>query len=268
VATGWFEAARRCLEETGPQAKCAAVRAFDDAFQRGELDRDDAVPVLPIGEPGRPERPELVDPARVPRRRLGSVEGRAALVHAIAHIEFNAINLALDAVYRFRGMPRAYYADWLSVAVDEARHFQLLTERLAALGCAYGDMPAHDGLWEMARKTADGCLVRMALVPRVLEARGLDVTPGMIERLRAAGDTETVAVLEVILEEEVRHVAIGTRWYRHCCREQGLEPLATFLALLRERHAGLPRGPFNVAARRRAGFTRQEMAALTAGLAD
>ena len=268
MAEGWFEAAHRCLELTGPKAKCAAVRAFDTAFRDGNLRRDDDVPVEPIGEPGRPKRPELVDPARVPRRRLGSAEGRAALVHAIAHIEFNAINLALDAVYRFRGMPRAYYADWLSVAVDETRHFELLTERLAALGCAYGDLPAHDGLWAMARKTADSCLVRMALVPRVLEARGLDVTPGMIERLREAGDEETVAVLDVILEEEVRHVAIGSRWFRHCCREAGVEPLTTFLDLLRKRYAGLPRGPFNVAARRRAGFTEQEMAALTAGLTD
>jgi uncharacterized ferritin-like protein (DUF455 family) len=268
VAEGWFEAAQSCLELTGPRAKCAAVRAFDTAFRDGSLRRDDDVPVEPIGEPGRPERPELVDPARVPRRRLGSAEGRAALVHAIAHIEFNAVNLALDAVYRFRGMPRAYYADWLSVAVDEARHFELLTERLAVLGCAYGDLPAHDGLWTMARKTADSCLVRMALVPRVLEARGLDVTPGMIERLREAGDEETVAVLDVILEEEVRHVAIGSRWFRHCCSEAGVEPLTTFLDLLHERYAGLPRGPFNMAARRRAGFTEQEMAALTVGLTD
>ncbi|MEJ2385664.1 MAG: ferritin-like domain-containing protein, partial [Xanthomonadales bacterium] len=157
MAAGWFEAARRCLELAEPAAKCAAVREVDAAFRAGDLERDDTVPVLPIGEPGRPERPELVDPSRVPRRRLGGAEGRAALVHAIAHIEFNAINLALDAVYRFRGMPRAYYADWLSVAVDEARHFELLTGRLAALDCAYGDLPAHDGLWEMARKTADSC---------------------------------------------------------------------------------------------------------------
>ena len=268
MAEGWFEAARRCLELPDPAAKCAAVRALDDAFRADARVRDDDTPVAPIGEPGRPERPELVDPARVPRRRLGSVEGRVALVHAVAHIEFNAINLALDAAYRFRGMPHAYYGDWLSVAVDEARHFELLSARLAALGAAYGDLPAHDGLWTMARRTADSCLARMALVPRVLEARGLDVTPGMIERLRAAGDRETVAVLEVILAEEVRHVAIGSRWFRHCCRECGVEPLTTFLDLLHERYTGLPRGPFNLAARRQAGFTEQEMAALTAGLAD
>jgi uncharacterized ferritin-like protein (DUF455 family) len=163
-------------------------------------------------------------------------------------------------------MPRAYYGDWLSVAVDEARHFELLTDRLHALGFAYGDFPAHGGLWSMAVKTADSCLVRMALVPRVLEARGLDVTPGMIERLDAVGDHETVDVLGVILDEEVRHVAIGTQWFRHCCRAQGLAPLETFLELLRARYDGLPRGPFNLPARRRAGFSEHELKALTAGL--
>jgi uncharacterized ferritin-like protein (DUF455 family) len=205
-----------------------------------------------------------VEASRVPRRRLGSPEGRAALVHAVAHIEFNAINLALDAVYRFRGMPSAYYGDWLSVALDESRHFRLLQERLRSLGMQYGDLPAHNGLWEMAEKTADSCLVRMALVPRVLEARGLDVTPGMIERLRSVGDTDTVAALEVILEEEVGHVAIGTRWFRFCCKRDGLEPGVTFLKLLRDHYPRLPRGPFNLDARFAAGFSRQEMDALQA----
>ena len=159
-------------------------------------------------------------PTAVPRRRLGSDEGRAALVHAIAHIEFNAINLALDAVCRFRDMPEQYYLDWISVAEDEARHFQLLHKRLGQLNRQYGDYPAHNGLWEMAEKTTDSCLVRMALVPRVLEARGLDVTPGMIERLRSVGDTKTIAALEVILAEEVRHVAIGTHWFNYCCKQE------------------------------------------------
>jgi uncharacterized ferritin-like protein (DUF455 family) len=234
------------------------------AFRAGALRFDAECPVEPIGQPGRPDRPCLVEPARVPRRRLGSAEGRAALVHAIAHIEFNAINLALDAVYRFRGMPGRYYEDWLSVAADEARHFLLLRDRLAAMGGTYGDFPAHKGLWEMAEKTADSCLVRMALVPRVLEARGLDVTPGMIERLQAAGDKATVAVLRVILAEEVRHVAIGTHWFHHCCEREGLAPAATFLGLLQSRYGGVVRGPFNLQARYEAGFSRDEMDALTA----
>lgn len=264
MRVGLFAASRQCLALADPAAKCAAVAALGSAYDAGRVSPDPEWPVLPIAPPGRPDRPPLVDASRVPRRRLGSAEGRAALVHAIAHIEFNAINLALDAVYRFRGMPAAYYADWLSVAVDEARHFRLLEERLRAMGRTYGDHPAHNGLWEMAEQTADSCLVRMALVPRVLEARGLDVTPGMIQRLEAVGDPETVAALRVILAEEVRHVAIGTHWFRYCCALEGLEPSATFLDLLKRWYAGTVRGPFNLEARYRAGFTPEEMAALGA----
>ena len=263
---GFFETARHCLAVLHPEQKCEAVAAFADAVEAGDFFWDRDFPVEAIAARGRPGRPELVDPARVPRRRLGSEEGRAALVHAIAHIEFNAINLALDAAYRFRDMPEQFYLDWLSVAADEARHYGLLAVRLEAMGLAYRDFPAHNGLWEMAEKTADSCLVRMALVPRVLEARGLDVTPGMIERLNAVGDHETVAALEVILEEEVRHVKIGTRWFRHCCELEGVEPMDTFLGLLHEHYSGLPRGPFNLEARYQAGFTAGEMQALTAGI--
>ena len=261
-----FETARSCLDLADPEGKCSAVMAFGDEFESGACFPDENFPIETIGNPGRPPRPELVNPAAVPRRRLGSPAGRSALVHAVAHIEFNAINLALDAVYRFRGMPLEYYGDWISVATDEARHFQLLQKRLAQMGHEYGDFTAHNGLWDAAVKTADACLVRMALVPRVLEARGLDVTPGMIDRLNAAGDHQTVAALEVILEEEVRHVAIGTKWFRYCCEEQGVDPLEAFLGLLRERYDSMPRGPFNLEARYQAGFSREEMDALTAGL--
>ena len=266
MTRGFFETARHCLAVSHPDRKCETVLAFAGAVQAGDFHWDRDVPVEAIAAPGRPDRPELVDPARVPRRRLGSEEGRAALVHAIAHIEFNAINLALDAAYRFRGMPEQFYLDWLSVAADEARHYGLLDVRLAAMGRAYGDFPAHNGLWEMAEKTADSCLVRMALVPRVLEARGLDVTPGMIERLAAVGDHDTVAALKVILDEEVRHVEIGTRWFRHCCDLEGVEPMDTFLGLLREHYSGLPRGPFYLEELYQAGFTAEEMKALTAGI--
>jgi uncharacterized ferritin-like protein (DUF455 family) len=262
MPTGLYAASRHCLNLRSPAEKCTAVERLWADYQAGSVHPDPDCPVDPIAAPGRPSRPVLVDASKVPRRRLGSAAGRAALVHAIAHIEFNAINLALDAVYRFRDMPDAYYGDWLSVAADEARHFRLLRDRLGAFGAAYGDLPAHNGLWEMAEKTADSCLVRMALVPRVLEARGLDVTPGMIERLQAAGDPETVAALRVILDEEVRHVAIGTHWFRHCCEEQGLQPEATFLALLESRYGSSVRGPFNLQARYRAGFSREEMQAL------
>lgn len=264
MQAGLFDGAQRCLLLSDPAAKCSAVAQLAAALNAGDLRFDAETPVGPVGQPGRPDRPVLVDAARVPRRRLGSAAGRTALVHAIAHIEFNAINLALDAVYRFRGMPSRYYEDWLSVAADEARHFQLLQDRLAAMGGTYGDFPAHNGLWEMAEQTADSCLVRMALVPRVLEARGLDVTPGMIERLRAAGDLETVSALSVILAEEIRHVAIGTHWFRYCCEQAGLEPSATFLGLLESRYGGAVRGPFNLRARYEAGFTPEEMARLAA----
>jgi uncharacterized ferritin-like protein (DUF455 family) len=183
-------------------------------------------------------------------------------VHAVAHIEFNAINLAWDAVYRFRGMPREFYSDWVSVAADEARHFALLQTRLGELGHAYGDFDAHNGLWDMAMRTADACLVRMALVPRVLEARGLDVTPGMIARLREVGDARTVSILEVILQEEVAHVAAGSRWFAWCCAQEGVDPAVTFQSLVRERVRGGLKGPFNDVARQAAGFSAEELAQL------
>jgi uncharacterized ferritin-like protein (DUF455 family) len=267
MSTGLFNSSRDCLRLAEPGPKCAAVARLAADWAAGNLALDTGAGVELIGPPGRPRRPELVDAARVPRRRLGSVAGRAALVHAIAHIEFNAINLALDAVYRFRGMPIEYYGDWLSVAADEARHFQLLQERLAELGFAYGDFPAHNGLWEMAEQTADSCLVRMALVPRVLEARGLDVTPGMIARLEVRGDRETVAVLELILAEEVRHVAIGSRWFRHLCEQRGLDPERCFAELVAEHFPRGLGGPFNLPARRAAGFSESELAALAGAAA-
>ena len=259
-----FECAAECLAISSPEEKCCAIADFWTAVQSGDYEFDPHTPVEPIGVAGHPAKPVLVDPSEVRRRRLGSLEGRAALVHAITHIEFNAMNLALDAVYRFREMPRQYYLDWLSVAADEARHFQLLSRRLQSLGFSYGDFPAHNGLWEMAQRSADDCMKRMALVPRVLEARGLDVTPGMIERLQTAGDGETAGILRIILEEEVRHVEIGTHWFRVCCDQRGLEPESTFLGLLRDHFSGSLRGPFNMPARVQAGFTQREMEAIEA----
>lgn len=228
-----------------------------------ELTVEDGDPVvLPIPVPGRPARPELVAPGALAQRKLNSIEGRAALVHAVAHIEFNAINLAWDAVYRFPGMPLDWYRDWASVAADEGRHFALLVARLEQLGHAYGDFPAHNGLWQMALDTAHDGLVRMALVPRVLEARGLDVTPGMIDRLRRVGDEQTISALELILREEVRHVEVGTRWFVHLCSARALHPRATFIELVKQ-HAIQLRLPFNVAARLAAGFDQPELDAIT-----
>jgi uncharacterized ferritin-like protein (DUF455 family) len=198
----------------------------------------------------------------LPQRGFGSSEGRAVFVHAIAHIELNAIDLAWDAVYRFRGLPRAYYADWVSVASDEARHFTMLRERLRELDHDYGDFDAHNGLWEMAEKTAHDGLARMALVPRVLEARGLDVTPGMIIKLRGLGDIATADILDVILREEIAHVAAGSRWFRWWCERGGIDPALRFRQLLDEYARGSLRGPFNREARTAAGFDDEELAAL------
>lgn len=259
-----FNRTADCLAISSPEEKCCAVTDLWSAVNMGNFEFDPSTPVIPIGVAGHPVKPVLVEPSKLRHRRLGSEAGRAALVHAVTHIEFNAINLALDAAYRFRDMPSQYYLDWISVAADEARHFQLLSTRLQSMGFSYGDFPAHNGLWEMAQRTADDPMKRMALVPRVLEARGLDVTPGMIERLKAVQDDETVSVLRIILAEEVRHVEIGSRWFRFCCEQRGLDPESTFLDLLREHFKGSLRGPFNIPARLQAGFTQHEMDAISA----
>ena len=257
-----FEAARACLDAATPEEKLGLTFAAAEAFRRGELSIPDGAPSpQPIRMPGRPARPKLVHPRELPRRGFGTKEGLAAFIHAVAHIEFNAIDLAWDAAYRFRGMPAAFYADWVGVADDEARHFALLRERLQQLGHDYGDFDAHNGLWEMAEKTAHDGLARMALVPRVLEARGLDVTPGMIVKLRALGDDATAGILDVILREEVAHVAAGSRWFRWFCERDGIEPRARFRELLAEVRASV-HGPFNMEARSAAGFDADELAAL------
>ena len=253
-----------CLSEASVDAKLELTAGASAAIACPGpwLDSLGGGPRPSMPEPGRPEQPLLVAPRELSQRKLNSVEGRAALIHAVAHIEFNAINLAWDALYRFPGMPQDYYRDWASVAADEARHFSLLQARLAQLGYQYGDFPAHNGLWQAAVATEHDVMVRMALVPRVLEARGLDVTPGMIERLRRVGDHDTIAALELILREEVRHVAIGSRWFAYLCEQRRLDAQSTFLDLLRHSAGALPRGPFNDSARLEAGFSREELAAL------
>lgn len=252
-----------CLMQGAVEQKLLDTAAAGAAILQADqlLDSIGTAVVPRMQVPGRPAKPELVEPKQLLQRKLNTLEGRAALIHAVAHIEFNAINLAWDAEYRFAGMPAAYYRDWASVAVDEARHFQLLQTRLQELGYAYGDFPAHNGLWQMALLTDHDVLVRMALVPRVLEARGLDVTPGMIERLQRAGDGSTVSILELILREEVRHVAIGSRWFAYLCQQRRLDPAGTFMQLLREHPAARPRSPLNVEARLAAGFDATELEA-------
>lgn len=253
-------AARACLDACAPDDKLALTRAAANQWRDGQLLLGRDHPIEPIGEPGRPSAPKLVAPRDLPVRKLGSDEGRAAFVHALAHIEFNAINLAWDAVYRFRDMPPAFFGDWIRVAEEEAYHFGLLRERLRALGHDYGDFDAHNGLWEMAQKTAFDALVRMALVPRVLEARGLDVTPGMMQRLRDIGDDKSADVLAIILRDEIGHVEIGTRWFRYLCDQRDLDPDQTYQLLLEKYMQGNLRPPFNDEARRQAGFSEAELA--------
>lgn len=250
------------LQCRDPDDKIDLLTELNSIRPSDEAEHLSPIELLPI--PGRPDKPSLVMPRDLRKRSLSTEEGRATLIHAVTHIEFNAINLAVDAAYRFRQQPPAYYDDWLRVAVDEARHFKLLRQRLRDYGYDYGDFPAHNGLWEMAVDTAHDVMIRMALVPRVLEARGLDVTPGMITRLENANDKETADILKIILQEEIPHVAIGTRWFNHHCHLRNLEPSDTFLQLLDAYMRGGVRGPFNDEARLAAGFTDSEMTMLKA----
>ncbi len=255
------------LMEPALEPKLAGVDALlaDWASGAVKLRAESACPVRSVPDAGRPARPELIPHTEVPRRSPATPEGFAALLHAIAHIEFNAINLALDCVYRFRGLPRDFYAGWLQVAGEEAYHFGLVRARLRSTGHDYGDFPAHRGLWDMALKTEDDPLVRMALVPRVLEARGLDATPPIVARLKQIGDAETIAVLDIILRDEVGHVALGDRWFRHFCRERGWPEEETYLALMTDYEAPWPPKPLNVEARLKAGFTPDEIRRLEGG---
>ena len=248
-----------------PAAKAAAARDLLTAAGAGRTPDCDAVLLPSFPLPGRPARPRLVAATSLPRRSPFTAAGRAGLLHSVAHIEFNAINLALDAVWRFPGMPADYYFDWLRVASEEALHYTLLAEHLANLGHAYGDFDAHDGLWAMTERTAGDITARMALVPRTLEARGLDATPPMQARLAQAGDHRSVAILDIILRDEIGHVAVGNRWYRWLCARDGLEPVAHYRVLAARHGAPRPRAPFNVAARLQAGFSEDEIAALSTG---
>lgn len=245
--------------ESDPAIKGDKVCRLQSSWPGGGLKRDDDAPIEAIDVPGRPTRPELVNPRQVPRRSPSTKKGRLVLLHSIAHIEFNAINLALDAAYRFRQMPDDYVTDWIKIAAEEVSHFRLVANYLSDLGCDYGAFNAHNGLWDMVCKTRHDVLHRMALVPRVMEARGLDVTPGMMEKFLQVGDQRSVDILAVIYREEVGHVAIGNRWYQYCCDQRGLEPRETFRQLIDQYFAGKLRGPFNRPARVEAGFEEDEL---------
>ncbi len=240
-------------------AKVDGARALGLKAADHTLDPDAMLDAAAQALPGRPVLPRLVEPARVPQRSAFTPDGRAALLHAVAHIEFNAINLALDAIWRFAGLPPDYYADWARVASEEALHFSLVQQHLHTIGRHYGEFDAHDGLWTMVERTRSDVVARMALVPRTLEARGLDVTPAMRSKFAAAGDTRAAEILDVILRDEIGHVAIGNRWYRWLCARDRLDPVAHALQLARQHRAPPLRPPFNRSARLAAGFSADEI---------
>ena len=251
--------ARECLMQSDVDEKLRLVQRLSGLWKSASLvlDRESLPPVQLV--PGWPETPQLVPAGKVRKRGFGTQEGRAAMMHAIAHIEFNAINLALDAAQRFDGMPSKFYEDWLKIADEEAYHFELIRAHLRFLGAEYGDYPAHEGLWDMAEKTAHDVLERMALVPRVLEARGLDVTPGIQEKLRQAGDHHAATLLDIIFADEIGHVAMGTFWFHYLCKQQNLSPESTFFKLLQTYFPKGMYGPYNLEARAEAGFTSSEI---------
>ena len=257
-----FERAQACLMITDPVIKVSKTKALQADWLDGKLITSNRTEIKNVPVPGRPLRPEMVDPRNVPRRNFNSLAGRLTLTHALAHIEFNAINLALDAVYRFQQMPEQYYMDWCRVAAEEAEHYSLLSAYLEDNGSFYGKFPAHNGLWDMAVKTSDDVLVRMALVPRVLEARGLDVTPSMIAKLKVVGDDRLVNILEIIFSDEIGHVKIGSDWFSYLCKQRQLEPRETFIQLIDDYMQGASFGPFEESARLQAGFTREELHSL------
>jgi len=256
----WRDAALRVLQTAAPAEKCAAA---EDAFRSLSVNAvsiDPDPPPLPM-RPSRPEAPLLCSPTEVPKRRYGSTEGRSAVLHALAHIEFNAIDLAFDMAVRFANeidaaglSMRDFVFDWFRIGAEEAGHFSMISRRLAKLGSSYGAFPAHDGLWDAAAQTKDSALARLAIAPLVLEARGLDVTPDMARRFRLAGDENSASIIDQILADEIGHVAAGVRWFDRLCDARALEPAATFRAIVKERFRGVLRPPFNRKARDLAGL--------------
>jgi len=258
------QSALNWLTTDDPQRKVEGVIGLQKAYTEQQISLN---PQIEMGAeaiagrqlPGRPSKPELVSPLAVKKRPMNTVEGRAALIHALAHIEFNAINLALDAVWRFADMPVQYYADWLNVAAEEAYHFTLVNTHLKTFGYEYGSFSGHNSLWEMVERTQDDVLARMALVPRTTEARGLDASPPLQNKLAQAGDIAAAEIIDIILRDEIGHVAVGNTWYNWLCEQRQLQPIATFESLCQQYNAPKLRPPFNMDARRQAGFSEEEL---------
>ena len=255
------EAALAILADTDVQSKVSQLASLFDDYQAKKiaLNVSSSLDSRDIRLPGRPAKPDLVAPKFVPKRKMDTVEGRAILWHSLAHIEFNAMNLALDAIWRFPNMPKAYYEDWLRVAKEESYHFSLINAHLKTFGFSYGDFPAHNSLWEMVERTTDSVIARMALVPRTMEARGLDAVPEIRDRFKQIKDERAVEILEIILHDEIGHVLVGNRWFNFLCANEGLSPIATYRELAEKYRAPTLRGPFNFDAREQAGFTSEEL---------
>ena len=255
------QAALEILALTNPHIKVARAHQLFDSYHSGLIEIDPSA-CLNSGElnlPGRPERPELVPPLEVPKRKMDTLDGRLSLLHSLAHIEFNAMNLALDAIWRFADMPKQFYEDWLKVAKEEAYHFRLIQEHLQSVGVSYGDFPAHNSLWEMVERTADAVMARMALVPRTMEARGLDAVPAIRDRFKQIKDHKVTQILDIILRDEIGHVYIGNHWFNFLCAQECLSPIQAYKDLAKKYRAPALRGPFNLEARKAAGFTAEEL---------
>ena len=248
-----------CLKSSNLEEKLNLTENLAQMWEEGTVDLKPCLNEPFVDDAGRPEKPILVENFRLPKRSMASEKNHPAFIHALCHIEFNAINLALDAVYRFRDMPRDFYTDWIRVAREEAYHFRLLRDYLQTLGSDYGQYEAHDGLWKMALETAHDPLVRMALVPRVLEARGLDVTPGMIDKLMHHGKQEAADILKIIYRDEIGHVEIGSRWFNYLCELRELDAEKTFADLIESHAKERIRLPINDQARMEAGFNQVEL---------
>jgi uncharacterized ferritin-like protein (DUF455 family) len=255
-----FEFAEACLHRPTIDEKLALTHQARGLLLDDELSMAEDRPVLPIAHVSFPDKPELLAPRHMPTRKLTTTEGVTAFFHAIAHVEFVAIYLAWDIVYRFRGMPKQFYQDWLRVADEEAQHFELIRIHLRAMSIDYGDLPAHSELWEHAIDTADDLLARLAMVPRCMEARGLDVTPAIIEKFKKLGDDASVAILSRILTDEVGHVELGSYWFKSVCKQKGFEAEAKYRQLITQYYkGGKPKGPFNREMRIIAGFSNAEL---------
>lgn len=259
-----FDLAADCLFVESVDAKLVSTELAGRLLGEDQVEFSNGSSPEDIDATVFPEQPKLVDPKDLPQRGLATEKGRIALLHSIAHIEFYAIHLAWDIIYRFRDQPEKFYRDWLKVAAEEALHFKLLRHRLRDFDTEYGDLAAHKGLWDIAVLTRDDLLARLALVPRTMEARGLDVTPGMINKLEQVNDCDSVVVLERILGDEIGHVAIGSDWFRTICKNKGLQPAPTYLNYVKSLFGGKIRRPINLDLRRKAGFTELELESLQA----